>query len=124
MHDGKREDLAPTRHLHPRRLVRQAGAAHRPRREAERAAAAAALHHELVAARGLEERRQLGGDGRDRLRRLVRHDASLESTSVECVESTPPLPETSAMSCFATWRAPPSPRTWMTASDTGVMPHM
>ena len=40
-----------------------------PRREAQRAARRAALHHQLVALRGLEERRQLRRDLGDQLRR-------------------------------------------------------
>jgi hypothetical protein len=50
--------------------------------------------------------------------------ASLASTKVEWWSSTPPLPETSSTSCASAWRWPPWPRAWMTASDSGVMPHM
>ena len=49
--------------------------------------------------------------------------AWLPSTSVLWKSSTPPLPLTIATSWRGTWRSPPWPRTWMTASDSGVMPH-
>src|SRR5260370_20915357 len=45
-------------------------------------------------------------------------------TSVEWVDRIPPLPETSAISCLGAWRLPPSPRTWITPSQIGVMPHI
>ena len=30
----------------------------------------------------------------------------------------------STTSCLGAWRSPPWPRVWITASDSGVMPHM
>src|ERR1700730_5704110 len=52
------------------------------------------------------------------------HYAFAPKTSVEWVDRIPPLPETSATSCLDTWRPPPSPRTWITPSQIGVMPHI
>src|SRR5690606_19245540 len=46
------------------------------------------------------------------------------STSVEWCSRIPPLPLTRMTSLRGAWRSPPSPRAWMTASDSGVMPHM
>src|SRR5438552_2767178 len=124
MHDGVAEDRATPGDGRPLRLARETAAAEVARREAMGAAAAAALHDQLVAARGLPEGRHLARRLREGLRVGRRHDGSRARMSVECVERTPPFPETSATSCFAAWRRPPSPRTWMTPSDTGVMPHM
>src|SRR5712692_7265710 len=124
VHDGVAEDGAASRDGRPLRLAREAAAAEVARREAVRPAGAAALHDQLVAARGFPEGRHLARDLREGLRGGGGHDGSRASTRVACVESTPPFPETSATSCCGAWRRPPSPRTWMTPSETGVMPHM
>src|SRR2546426_3058076 len=123
MHDREAEHRSPARDALPAGVARQAAAADLPRRKAMGPAAPAALHHQLMAPRGLPEGGHLGRDLGQRLRDGA-HAGSLERTRVACVESTPPLPETSATSCRGTCRAPPSPRSWITASETGVMPHM
>src|SRR5262249_37222818 len=48
---------------------------------------------------------------------------SVARTRVEWWSRTPPLPETRTRSWSGTWRWPAWPRAWMTASDSGVMPH-
>src|SRR5579883_3324066 len=123
VHDRHAEDRPASRHALPLGLPREAVAAKLARGKAARPAGTAALHHELVAARGLPEGRHRGRHLRKRLGRGA-HAGSRARTSVECVERRPPLPETSATSCRGTCRAPPSPRSWITASETGVMPHM
>src|SRR4029077_15447337 len=128
VHHDDAEAAPPPAHPLPLGAPGQAAAAHLASGEAERPAVEAALRRQLVAPGGLPGRRPLRCDRRDRRgrggRRGLAHDASLESTSVECVDRTPPFPDTSATSCRGTCRAPPSPRSWITASDTGVMPHM
>src|SRR5207237_972676 len=81
----------------PAGVARQTAAADLARRKAMRAAAPAALHHQLVAAGGLPEGGHLGRDLGQRLRDGA-HAGNLERTSVECGESTPPFPETRSTS--------------------------
>src|SRR5207249_10253702 len=92
VHDGVAEDGAAPGDRRPLRLAREAAAAEVARREAMGPAAAAALHDQLVAARGLPEGRHLARDLREGLRVRRRHDGSRARMSVECVERTPPLP--------------------------------
>src|SRR5215475_3949446 len=111
VHHHDAEDAAATAHPLPLGTPRQTAAAHLARREAKRAALEAALRHQLVAPRRLPERRHLRRDRRNRPRRSgaalglllsLLHEGSLDSTSVECVDRMPPLPDTSATSCCGT----------------------
>src|SRR5207237_8501659 len=105
VHDRPAEYGAAARDRHPVGIAAEAAAADVARREAVRAAGATALDDELVATRRLPEWTHRGRDLGQRLRVagiLDAHDASRARPSVLWVESTPPLPDTSATSCRGT----------------------
>src|SRR5262249_35407451 len=130
LHGGGAEDSYRPAKALQFRAARKAAAAHLAGREEMGTTVEAAVHNQVGARGGGEEvgatveaaltrRRVAPGVSPDRPHRRpdrsngsrgrFPHVASLETTSVGCVEKIPPFPDTSATSCFGTCRAPPSP---------------
>src|SRR5262249_37770657 len=107
----------------PLRVEAAAAVADRARRPAQHPAAEAALHAQLALAQALPEGQRVAVGIRQRLRRRGVAHGPRRSTRAEGGPGTEPGCEVlSATPAPSTWRAPASPRSCETASQTWLSP--
>src|SRR5690606_35177133 len=127
---ARRVHLADTARRAPLDAVAEAGRAHRPGVPVGPVARRAPRQDQPPLAGRLPERHRVGPDrGLDQRGRHLdvrggHSVASVPSTTVPIVESTPPEPWATATSAPSTCRGPHSPRSWRTASTSRNMPYI